>query len=182
MTEERRLRPLGKVSGRPLLYEQRIDPAIGKWDFTHRIVARQIFGSIPKGWVVHHINGHRFDNAPENLKLMLSTEHWALHALGNAELGKGLERKRTQNLSQVQATKEFKEDLSRRNTEKNSSVEFKTATTERLKVFNALPEVKEAFKKRMQAYNSRPEVRAAQSERAKRLNEARWGKVEACCV
>lgn len=46
---------------------------------THIIVAEQMFGEIPKGYVVHHKNENQFDNTPENLELLTITEHSKLH-------------------------------------------------------------------------------------------------------
>ena len=37
---------------------------------------------IPEGYVVHHINGDRTDDAPENLELMTKEQHASLHRTG----------------------------------------------------------------------------------------------------
>ncbi|MCF7861153.1 HNH endonuclease [Candidatus Woesearchaeota archaeon] len=36
-------------------------------------------GHIPKGYVIHHINGNKLDNRMENLSLMINSEHRSLH-------------------------------------------------------------------------------------------------------
>lgn len=40
----------------------------------HRIVT-----NVPKGSIVHHINGIKSDNRPENLQIMTQSEHIKLH-------------------------------------------------------------------------------------------------------
>lgn len=47
---------------------------------THILIAEEIYGEIPEGYVVHHINENQFDNTPENLKSMTAEEHSKLHA------------------------------------------------------------------------------------------------------
>ena len=47
----------------------------GKWVAEHRYVWEKIHGPLPKGWIVHHINGVRNDNSPENLLGMSRNKH-----------------------------------------------------------------------------------------------------------
>ncbi len=47
----------------------------------HRVVAEHIIGRpLASTEVVHHINGNKTDNRPENLQVMSASEHSALHA------------------------------------------------------------------------------------------------------
>ena len=47
---------------------------------THRVVAEQMLGRpLAKGEIVHHIDGNRRNNAPENLQVMTQSEHARLH-------------------------------------------------------------------------------------------------------
>lgn len=47
----------------------------------HRIVAEQKIGRpLVSGEVVHHINGNKKDNRPENLEVMLKGEHMSMHS------------------------------------------------------------------------------------------------------
>lgn len=45
----------------------------------HRTVWETLNGSIPKGYHVHHVDGDRSNNQPQNLQLMLGTDHLSEH-------------------------------------------------------------------------------------------------------
>ena len=47
----------------------------------HRIIAEQMIGRpLTSDEVVHHINGDKKDNRPENLQVMLKSEHMSMHS------------------------------------------------------------------------------------------------------
>lgn len=58
-----------------------------KKTYEHRIVWEKYYGKIPKGYVIHHIDGNKLNNKIENLQLMLLSEHAKMHAIKN-KLGK----------------------------------------------------------------------------------------------
>lgn len=46
----------------------------------HRVVAEQMLGRpLAKGEIVHHVDGNKHNNAPENLKVMSQSEHMREH-------------------------------------------------------------------------------------------------------
>lgn len=54
---------------------------VNKYKPEHHIVAEQKIGrEIQSNEVVHHINGKKWDNRPENLEVMTRSEHMRYHA------------------------------------------------------------------------------------------------------
>ena len=47
-----------------------------------RLIYQRYVGPIPKGWVVHHIDGNRQRNCLSNMQIMPNAEHTRLHKLG----------------------------------------------------------------------------------------------------
>lgn len=46
----------------------------------HRVVAEQMLGRpLQRGEIVHHIDGNKHNNAPENLQVMSQSDHMKLH-------------------------------------------------------------------------------------------------------
>src|SRR5882757_607828 len=52
----------------------------------HRAVWESIHGAIPDGFHIHHVDHDRANNEPENLQLMLGTEHVGEHGRDIANL------------------------------------------------------------------------------------------------
>lgn len=53
---------------------------IRKYDLEHRVVAERSLGRpLKSGEQVHHINGVKHDNRPENLEVVTNAEHQRLH-------------------------------------------------------------------------------------------------------
>lgn len=50
--------------------------------YMHRLVAFEAYGPLPDGTLVHHINGIKDDNRPENLAVMSVADHTKLHQRG----------------------------------------------------------------------------------------------------
>lgn len=50
------------------------------WVFEHRLVAWETFGPFDTSMHVHHINGDKSDNRPDNLELLTPQEHGKEHA------------------------------------------------------------------------------------------------------
>lgn len=64
-------------------YLQKIwtDPETGKLhrEYVHRIVWEESYGSIPEGYVIHHIDGNKENNEISNLELKASGSHIKEH-------------------------------------------------------------------------------------------------------
>ena len=56
-------------------------------EFLHRLVAADVMNQDLDGLVVHHRDGDRLNNAPENLQVMTQAEHAALHGRDMAARG-----------------------------------------------------------------------------------------------
>lgn len=62
-----RLMPLSRrISSRG--YEMVYDPLSMKWVATHKMVAKEYYGGMGKGWVVHHSSFNKRNNSPATIK------------------------------------------------------------------------------------------------------------------
>lgn len=68
----------------------------------HRYVWEQNNGPIPKGYIVHHINGNKLDNRIENLSCISQKEHNLIHSKDRKIWNTGLT---------VETSKKWKETL-----------------------------------------------------------------------
>jgi hypothetical protein len=55
----------------------------GKKVYIHRRVAEKKYGELPKGFIVHHIDGNIENNCRNNLMLLHRKDHFRLHAIKN---------------------------------------------------------------------------------------------------
>lgn len=62
-----------------LKYKQVYNPLTGKYEFVHRLIAKEVEKTNSDESVVHHVNFNRFNNNPENLKWMTFKDHQKLH-------------------------------------------------------------------------------------------------------
>lgn len=89
------------VSGNPESdndYEACYMPWISKKSIrTQRLVAESVGFDISGGRVVHHKNGDRFDNSPENLEAMSRSQHTSLHVNEPTRLAASRERMKGRN-------------------------------------------------------------------------------------
>ena len=61
-------------------YQQFKDPRTGHWVLTHRRVAEKLVGGqIFPGREVHHIDGNKNNNRPENLTIVSTEQHRRIH-------------------------------------------------------------------------------------------------------
>lgn len=53
-----------------------------KGKLLHRLIYEECFGSIPKGYSIHHIDGDKTNNNPGNLMMLTKSNHHKLHMQG----------------------------------------------------------------------------------------------------
>lgn len=53
-----------------------------KGKLLHRLIYEEVFGSIPKGFCIHHKDGDKTNNNPSNLMLLTKSNHHKLHMQG----------------------------------------------------------------------------------------------------
>ena len=73
---------IGVSGGYYKLYDPKHPRSIGGYVWEHQVVWERTQGiPLPEGWVVHHMNGNKGDNRPENLKGMTRGAHINLGSL-----------------------------------------------------------------------------------------------------
>ena len=86
----------------------------GKKKPVHVLIAESLLGrKLAPDEVVHHINGNKKDNRPENLQVMQRGEHSKLHALERSENGPSPETLKKQSEAQkgrINAARKLSED------------------------------------------------------------------------
>lgn len=80
------------------------DQTTGKTHYVHRSVVEGIIGEIPDGLHVHHRNGIKTDNRPENLELLSASDHLREHP-------ESLEKARKAFVERVKSDPEFKDEI-----------------------------------------------------------------------
>ena len=69
----------GLAHDEPYLWDNRYMRSIHNGELLHRTIYKSIYGNIPKGMLVHHIDGDKLNNNPNNLELITRVEHCKLH-------------------------------------------------------------------------------------------------------
>lgn len=59
-----------------------ISSGIHQGKLLHRLIYEENFGSIPEGFICHHIDGNKENNDPQNLMLLSKSNHHHLHSHG----------------------------------------------------------------------------------------------------
>ena len=73
--------PFGNAYQRTDGYIQ-ISSGPNKGKLLHRLIYEDCFGSIPKGFQVHHNDGDKTNNNPDNLMILSKSNHHHLHTAG----------------------------------------------------------------------------------------------------
>lgn len=81
-----RLLPLRRGAAGPAAsrYETLYSYSAFQYEKTHLAVARAVFGEIPDGHHVHHKDGNRVNNKPDNLEVVREALHLSAHGEANA--------------------------------------------------------------------------------------------------
>ena len=53
-----------------------------KGKLLHRLIYEEVYGSIPKGYAIHHIDGDKTNNNLDNLMILTKSNHHKLHMKG----------------------------------------------------------------------------------------------------
>jgi hypothetical protein len=64
-------------------YRKFRDPSTGRAEYTHiRVAEKKVGGKIFPGYEVHHKDGDKTNNRPENLAVLTDAAHRAIHRRG----------------------------------------------------------------------------------------------------
>lgn len=66
-------------------YEQVFNPATDKYEYTHRLIGKEVAGKTKYNNTIHHVNYDRYCNTPDNLKWMNYRDHFIFHSINNKE-------------------------------------------------------------------------------------------------
>jgi hypothetical protein len=62
----------------------------GRTAYEHHVIYWQVYGvTIKAGEIIHHKNGNRLDNRPENLELLTASDHMKQHWIENKRVKAG---------------------------------------------------------------------------------------------
>jgi ribosomal protein L24E len=78
VTRPPRRAPSGHLT--PKGYRRIWSPAEGRYRMAHDLVWESLHGPIPPGYQVHHVDGDKTNNAPENLVLLDALTHKRIHS------------------------------------------------------------------------------------------------------
>jgi hypothetical protein len=98
----------------------------------HRLIWEDMFGPIPEGHVIHHIDGNPINNTLFNLKLMSSSDHSSLHQKGKKQSEETL-KKRSEALKGRSRSEETKRKISMGLKGKKQSEETKRKISKSMK-------------------------------------------------
>jgi len=177
-----RLMPFYKKKGMKDLkdYERVYNPKYNKYEYTHRLIARQM-NILRKGKVIHHKNFDKKDNAPGNLTSLLPSKHHKLHkdialkyiGIAREALKNNPEALRRKNEAFLKNTKRYRETATFEQRSLAGKKSWKTKLKKGFKPYIRTEETKnknrEATKKQWQSKDW--------TERKKKMSEAlnkRW--------
>jgi hypothetical protein len=79
-------------------------------NYLHREVYEQYYGSIPKGYEVHHIDGNQGNNDPKNLSALRKSIHAWIHKYGGKYVTEGLSKEEVEKLNTLKKLPNYRPD------------------------------------------------------------------------
>lgn len=136
------------------------------WRWEHQVVWEAIHGPLPEGWCIHHVDGNKTNNAPDNLVGCASnSEHFREH---HAEMSREIGRKLGLSGRGRPKSPEHRAKISAALKGRPVSPEHREKISETLKGRKAPPKSEETREKLRASWT--PERRAAESQRVRQ----RW--------